>query len=283
MGAVLFIRFAAWLSRRHATPPALPTNANVILPACDEEASDAPLGQILSGSRAEAVGAELSGTSWFITYADASGALSKRRITIYELRESAAGARSLMAKCHERNATRQFRIDRISELVDLATGEVVEPPSRVLGEAAVPPKAADPAAKDHTKVMNAVRDPLRVLLFLARADGRACVNEMDVMLDFVSKVAAPESNERLLAFDAEKVRTWIKKQTPDMELAIIALGRMGRFAPPEHLFEFREHMEKLVHADGKVAAEEAAVLRILDSEIAEIVASNRENVWVVRE
>lgn len=216
---------------------------------------------------------DLNGTSWFISYQDASGAVSRRRITILEVKESAKGDRSLMAKCHERNGVRQFRIDRIAELVDLATGEVIDPPGRVLGPAANAPKPRDQKAKDYAYLMSECRDPMRVLLLIARADGRVCAQEEDIIVSFARDVASDIGRPQ--AFDDEKIRTWLRKQTPDVELGIIALGRMGQYAPPEIFLNFAPYMTQVVSADGKADPREMAVLQIMIAEINEIAAGHR--------
>ncbi len=267
----MFTKFIGWLRERRVDPPPIPPDVVALAPLDDVE----PLEQVTQPqvvpTRESA--SDLNGTSWFISYADAAGAVSKRRITILEVKESAKGDRSLMAKCHERNGVRQFRIDRIAELIDLATGEIVEPPSRVLGAASAAPKPRDQNAKDYAYLMSECRDPMRVLLLLARADGRVCTAEEEIILSFAKDVA--DDIGRPHAFDEAKMRTWLHKQTPDIELGIIALGRMGQYAPPEIFLNFAPHMTKVVNADGNADPRELAVLQIMVSEINEIAAGNR--------
>lgn len=66
------------------------------------------------------------GWAGFAVYRDVQGEVSQRRITCRKL--SGYGAIELVhAFCHEREAARSFRVDRFEELIDLSTGEVLDP------------------------------------------------------------------------------------------------------------------------------------------------------------
>lgn len=67
-----------------------------------------------------------SGWSCFMVYRDAEGDMTKRRVTCRGI--SGEGRPVYFSGyCHERRAPRRFRIDRIIELIDYQTGELVEP------------------------------------------------------------------------------------------------------------------------------------------------------------
>ena len=68
---------------------------------------------------------EVSGCATFVTYRDAEGRRSQRRITCKSLSGDGRPI-YLHGYCHERKAARTFKIARIEELVDYRTGEVVE-------------------------------------------------------------------------------------------------------------------------------------------------------------
>lgn len=78
----------------------------------------------LAGGRART---DCSSWSLFVTYEDASGELSERRITCRRIDHGLGGMPIVQAFCHEREAPRAFRVDRMREIVDLSTGEVVDP------------------------------------------------------------------------------------------------------------------------------------------------------------
>lgn len=262
----MLTRFTTWIIGRSAKPPTPPDGIALSAPRDDVT----PIAQAipsLAEREEEGPYEDLFGTSWVIAYTDAQGDESTRRITVLGAKIGKGGDRTIMAKCHERNGIRQFRIDRITELMNIATGEIIEPPTKVFGAARIDMPAPDPRLKEHERVMRAARDPLRVLLFVARADGRVCHDEMDAMLRIVDDIALTETARGPLWYDADKVTDWIAKQTPDAAVAAVALGRMAELAPPARLKSFRRSMEKLVTADGVVHPAETEAMIWLDEEI----------------
>src|SRR6185503_13967184 len=87
------------------------------------------------------VGSLISGFLCVIAYRDAKGQQSVRRITCQQI-ISAGGHAYLNAFCHERRARRQFRVDRIAQLIDIHTGEVTDDPGRFLASFAIDRKTA---------------------------------------------------------------------------------------------------------------------------------------------
>lgn len=118
----------------------------------------------------------------FIEYRSSDGHESARTVTLRSV-WTTRGVLYVSGVCHLRNALRTFRVDRISELVCMATGEV----------------AADPAVwlKDHaqfegevpkaqtSRALAACRDELAVLAFIANADGYFDPDEVEIALDLV--------------------------------------------------------------------------------------------------
>ncbi|HYW32448.1 MAG TPA: hypothetical protein VE869_13135 [Gemmatimonas sp.] len=101
-----------------------------------------------------------------LIYRDAEGTKTRRRVTVREF-DYAAPRGYLDVFCHLRNARRTFILDRVIEAVDPETGEVLASFHSWLREKydASPEKALD-------DLYTAQRDALRVLLYVARADGR---------------------------------------------------------------------------------------------------------------
>ena len=73
------------------------------------------------------------GQSFIIEYIDSKKNLSTRRITVWGIKLGPSGTPILIAKCHERNATRSFRIDRIKAIADF-DGELASSVSKFLTE-----------------------------------------------------------------------------------------------------------------------------------------------------
>lgn len=128
--------------------PRVPAGEAVILPEADapDEASAA------GHRRAEPL-------ALFITYVDAAGAPSRRRITVRQLLGKPPVM--LLAFCHERGAMRHFRLDRIEEAVDPETGEVhaLDALGALIEGAGFAPVDPD------------LRRAINVLVFLMRCDG----------------------------------------------------------------------------------------------------------------
>lgn len=86
----------------------LPKPRQVTLPERDEEEPEP-----------ETRVAEAEGQTFMIEYRDAAGAASSRRISVYSIRSDGPKKLYLVARCHERKATRTFRADRITACIDL--------------------------------------------------------------------------------------------------------------------------------------------------------------------
>ncbi|HEX8402255.1 MAG TPA: hypothetical protein VF628_11190 [Allosphingosinicella sp.] len=119
--------------------------------ACSEQ------GPIFGSDRDQA-----SGWCGYISYQNAKGERSERRITCHRI-EGFGGPEVVMAYCHESRRAKSFRIDRIIELIDYSTGEVCDPKERfellcLHGALPVHDKALVELAK--------------ILVFMARCDGR---------------------------------------------------------------------------------------------------------------
>ncbi len=68
----------------------------------------------------------LGGLSIVIEYTDSKGILSQRLITCRKL-SVRAGKEYINAYCHNRKSPRSFRVDRIKDIFDAATGESLSP------------------------------------------------------------------------------------------------------------------------------------------------------------
>lgn len=91
--------------------------------AWSDDEEDEPLREVEKPSFAAQ---EISGTVCVIRYVDTKGHETQRRVSCQRL-DLADTHLYLVAYCHERQKIRQFRIDRVRSVVDLSTGEIVEP------------------------------------------------------------------------------------------------------------------------------------------------------------
>ena len=109
------------------------------------------------------------GQALLLHYVNAKQEVSRRRVTVRKITQG-GGAFYLNAYCHERKAPRNFRVDRIVELIDVATGEVL---TGAEAEELLQRLPFQPERSNHEPTRELLRDErsaLQVLVFLARAD-----------------------------------------------------------------------------------------------------------------
>lgn len=110
-----------------------------------------------------------------LRYIDGNGQQSERVVDIRAYEPSGI-AGLLIGRCHLRNATRTFRFDRISEVIDMETGEVIPDLRERLNAEweASPARSLDELCNEHLPA-------LKLLLYMAKADGSVRVAELDVI------------------------------------------------------------------------------------------------------
>lgn len=112
-----------------------------------------------------------SGWGGFAVYLNAKGEVSERRISCRKL--SGFGRVEIVhAFCHERQEVRSFRVDRFKELIDIDTGEVLDPIEHF--EALRRQGALLMADKALTKLA-------LILVFMARCDGEYHLLEREAL------------------------------------------------------------------------------------------------------
>lgn len=114
-----------------------------------------------------------------IEYVDAAGQRTSRKVLVREFDNTLHGG-VLMGMCELRNAHRTFRFDRIKSCVNLETGEVIKDTKAFLNEAyeKSPERSAELLTSDYL-------DALKVVYFVAKADGQYRQAEKDVVTRFV--------------------------------------------------------------------------------------------------
>lgn len=232
--------FMALVRGRRVVPPS-PLHFTVLLPPADSPDMTPALDEAPDLEN-------IAGVGCTIEYVDAGGDESWRRITCRKLSRT-AGSLYLQAYCHEREAPRTFKVERISEVACGATGELYDPAdpyfARFLateGDASVVgfnlgvQRAAD------------LRAGLNVLAFLARADGKVVPEEREVMAEFCRSFAVRYGNEK---FAVEGACTFANRLAPDAETFYVSLDRLTREKAPEGLARLVAQMSgRLINADG---------------------------------
>lgn len=190
--------------------------------------------------------AGLSGTQVEIEYLDSRHQASIRRIVCLRL-ETRAAVHYLSARCLERKAPRTFRVDRITSLIDPATGEIHQPGHVWLMQFEDALVSDAPfrygLSPTHYADFNA---GLTVLAFIARCDGQWHALEGDAIEAFASaywiraEIAAP--------FDEIAVMRHAARLGPDAESLLDAIARCA--ANPVLQRIICRHVDAVIDADG---------------------------------
>lgn len=151
-----------------------------------------------------------------ITYTDAQGQISERRITIKSISESYDGDYIIQAYCHEKQAQRSFKLSRISKLVDMETGEMFSNPQQYFLD-----RFHDSPIGLITSCFQNLESEILVLTFVARSDGFLRKKEREIIIAFIIKKTGKVLDTELL--DGEIRRTYC--DTSDFRSALKLIGK----------------------------------------------------------
>lgn len=195
-------------------------------------------------------------TGLIIDYRDVAGASSTRRITVHQVGESDDGNWLLRCWCHERDAWRSFRCDRIASLAQAATGEVAADPIEALIVLGFLPQRARTRQKENAarpeppptpkqklrQDLAAIAADLDVLVLVARADGKRTAKETAVMFDYIA-AAGIVAEEKLL----RDVLGDLNPEPSELDVLLAEVEKAGR------LSVLIAAALRLIEADGKVS------------------------------
>lgn len=179
-------------------------------------------------------------------YGDSFNDYTARKIDVKKLIRGDNGQRYVIGFCHLRNAYRNFREDRIIEVVALETGEIYTNPGEFF----------DFYAVFSTPSLEKLQVFVHILSYLARADRRFDECEMDVISELIGLYAPAESRARIIDYAKNH-----KVTKSDF------LGEIEKLS----YFEFEEvnrlvvYAERLIKADGKVSKKEQEFFDALKS------------------
>ncbi len=202
------------------------------------------------------VAEDIDGLVMAVEYIDTGGELSSRMITCRAIKPEPPGY--LRAFCHLRDTYCTFRIDRIKQIREIETSEILEG-NEILSflapyiDFAVEKKKAE----NQRNLQRHVGPAVRVLVYLAASDGHIHDTERRVIIDYVSS-----ESQRLLPdqpFDRTATGRWIDHLKPSSSAAWNSVIRLAD--DEEQFTEFAKTMIELVQADGKIDADEAVATR----------------------
>jgi hypothetical protein len=189
-------------------------------------------------------GVDIDGVSIGILYRDASGTPSTRTIRCKQaLRDG--NLIYIHAWCLSRQDWRTFRVDRIVEIYDYTTGEL-------LGRAAPFFSAllgidlADPQTEAMLPAY--FRDGGRVLLYVAMEDGELHPAEMNVVIEFAVR-RLRQSGISIKQPD-RIAQLWMGNQVPTRQSALAALRKLAD--DDAYAADVADTMIEVMLADGKV-------------------------------
>lgn len=232
-------------------PPG-PATFQAELPAVDpeEEVVDVDYDDDASDERVD----HIIGESLVIRYLNGAGEYSRRRIALHCAYER-DGIHYLRAFCYERAAPRLFRSDRIIEIVDAQSGEIIDGLGAILE--AVADRANPLDSREATeRAFMLHRQGIVVLLFLARCDG-VHPSEEEVLLQYLDDGCGTKG------VDEDSALSRLRRMHPDPLSYEKAVRYLNRFRP-EELSRVARFARRLVDADGAISEEEALFAAALD-------------------
>jgi len=152
-----------------------------------------------------------------IRYKDSNGDISERVVDVREC-DTWAPDGYLNGFCHTRGAIRTFRLDRIESAIDVETGELIHN----LNDYAVKKYEESPVAAVD-KLFDTHSDALRVLFYIAKADGRFTAKEKDIYLDYCRSV---HPDDRLNTQIIDSALKWV--DVPSVHSYKVICGKLAK-------------------------------------------------------
>lgn len=185
-------------------------------------------------------------------YTDANGRSTRRTVDVREYDGDLNGG-LLIGHCRLRDATRTFRFDRMRDVVDTETGEVVtNVPGYLRAKYESSPDATlDTLMADH-------RDLLRALLYLGKADGRLTAGERQTILDLAITVTGDTRLD-----DAMLKQIFNDIKVPSMAAFKQCCGRLANNHEPDYCAKIVIAAKQMVASETTVDPAEQAALDYL--------------------
>lgn len=197
---------------------------------------------------------ELSGMTIGIEHVDADGSVSRRWVTIVTTAE-VDGRDRLLCHCFMSDSLRAFRTDRIINCFD-EKGETFDV-RHFLNLKASPTKSRTGGAS----YRSAIRDGLRVLIGVARADGQLDAEEVDVMMEYARAEGARKGVTEDEAALAE-LRRYVERLQPTGSVVTACIDRLTN-EDEETQDNLQAFLAKVIRADGVVHGSELGLERLI--------------------
>jgi hypothetical protein len=194
----------------------------------------------------------VSGLPFILSYKDSKGSVTQRLVTCQRL-DSSAETLYLWGFCHSRTAVRQFRVDRIVEITDAQTGEILDSPLVFFSQFQVErTQRSKPGWGLSVRQRADFAALLNALMFMARCDRDYHPLEREALEECVARYwirfEAPGDP------DMEAILAHTDRLAPDAETFFVSLNRCA--AEPRLVRLLKESAAQIIDADGIHAAHE---------------------------
>lgn len=199
----------------------------------------------------------LAGHSCILTYVDSRSRPSSRQVSCTRL-DDVKGVQYLFAWCLHRSAHRRFRLDRISEVSDVVSGETLGDGPSYFGRFAEW-RVQDSGLtwglsfKQHADL----RAGLIALMFMARCDKQVHEAELDVVEELATSFWL--RSEILADLPSDDIRRAADRLAPDSESFFVALERVKHSPVLARIIV--PYLERVMVADGLLRPEEMHWMR----------------------
>lgn len=208
------------------------------------------------------------GQYFIIEYRDGRGRVSTRRVTVWGIVEGAGGIPKLQCRCHERKATRTFRVDRIRACIDL-DGEIFDDVPAFLAETfGMDPRFATrkiDAGAVWPDIRACIKPYATLLSALSQCDGEMLPDEVAAAVDHCCAVA-DDAGHSVDREARERMSAYIRRQRPTHESVRDACRHLAE-EPPRSIHAFLLAAVRVMDSDGHRHDEERRLLNDLSVEL----------------
>ncbi|MUO84020.1 WYL domain-containing protein [Agrobacterium vitis] len=210
---------------------------------------------------------DAEGQSFMIEYVDSKGRASARRVTVWSIIAGSGGVPCLYAKCHERNAMRQFRIDRIRSCIDY-DGEIFDDVPVFLHENfGMRVVASNIPQRDDAwiDVLDAVRADAVLLACIIRSDGSVHASEIEEAFQHILWVA--ENSGRMLDdLQHAALKRYLSRLRPTEKAISLAIDALHDNSP-RRVERLLKACVSVMNADGKRDPRERLAINGIASQV----------------
>lgn len=189
-----------------------------------------------------------------ITYNDAKGQRSERRVTMKAIQKTYDDDYIITAYCHEKQAQRSFKLSRIDKLVDMETGEIFSDPSKYFLD-----KFTDSPIGQITKSFQECEPEILILSFMARADGVLRKKEREIIATYLQHKYNSTLDTQLL--DDEIRRTYC--ESSDFRKSLKTISNKTELERTQIL----QYATDIANTDKKIDPIEAGIVELIKREL----------------